>query len=57
MYEVKINGSTYFADVKARVLYTDREKKSGTPFTYLTANELTQLEKAIRFPEVKPEYA
>jgi hypothetical protein len=53
MNEVKVNGFTYYADVRNRILYEDRDKKSGTPFSYLTKNELQQVEKELRFPRSK----
>jgi len=53
MVEVKVNGYTYYADVKNRILYEDKEKTKGTPFNYLTKNELEQVEKELRFPRSK----
>lgn len=53
MNEVKVNGFTYYADVRNRILYEDRDKKSGIPFSYLTKNELEQVEKELRFPRSK----
>jgi len=53
MNEVKVNGFTYYADVHNRILYEDREKTKGTPFSYLTKNELQQVENEIRFPRKK----
>lgn len=53
MVEVKVNGYTYYADIRNRILYEDRDKKKGTPFNYLTKNELEQVEKEIRFPRPK----
>jgi len=55
MIEVKINGFTYYADVNNRILYEDRDKTKGTPFNYLTKNELQQMENEIRFPRKKKE--
>ena len=55
MYEVTINGCTWYADVKNRILYEDREKKSGSPFSFLTKNEMEQLERCLRFPKPKKE--
>jgi len=55
LQEVNVNGFTYFADVNDRILYTDRDKKSGTPFNYLTANEKKQMEDSLRFPRQKKE--
>ena len=53
MVEVMINGFTYYADVRNRILYEDREKTKGTPFNYLTKNELEQVENQLRFPRPK----
>lgn len=50
LQKVHINGFEYFADVNAQILYTDRDKKSGSPFTFLTANEQKQLQNELRFP-------
>lgn len=55
MNEVRINGYTYFADTNSKILYDDRNKKNGTPFSFLTKNELKQLEREIRFPRTKKE--
>lgn len=55
MVEVKVNGYTYYADVRNRILYEDREMTKGTPFSYLTKNELEQVEHEIRFPRKKKE--
>lgn len=53
MVEVMINGFTYYADVRNRILYEDREKTKGTPFNYLTKNEQEQVENQLRFPRPK----
>ena len=53
MVEVSINGYTYFADIRNRIPYEDRERTKGTPFNYLTKNESEQLEKELRFPKTK----
>jgi ClpP class serine protease len=50
LQKVNINGFIYFADVNAQVLYTDRDKKSGTPFTFLTKDESKQVQNELRFP-------
>jgi hypothetical protein len=55
LQEVHINGFKYYADVNNQVLYNDREKKSGTPFNYLTANEKSQMYNELRFPRKKVE--
>lgn len=55
MIEVLVNGFAYYADVRNRILYEDREKTKGTPFNYLTKNELEQVEREIRFPRKKKE--
>ena len=55
MNEVSVNGYTYFVDTKERIMYVDREKTNGTPFNYLTKNELEQVEREIRFPRKKKE--
>ena len=53
MVEVTINGFNYYADINNKILYTDRDKKTGTPFNYLTKNEKEQVENQIRFPKSK----
>jgi hypothetical protein len=50
LQEIHINGFKYYADINARILYTDKEKKNGTPFNYLTTNEQKQLQNELRFP-------
>jgi hypothetical protein len=55
MQEVYVNGSQYFADTQAKILYADRDKKSGTPFSFLTKNEMQQVEHELRFPRKKKE--
>lgn len=53
MVEVLINGFTYYADIYNQILYNDRDKKSGTPFSFLSKNEKEQVENQIRFPKSK----
>jgi hypothetical protein len=53
MYEVNVNGYKWFADTQAKILYEDKEKTKGTPFSFLTKNELEQVEREIRFPRPK----
>ena len=55
LQKIHINGFKYYADVNAQILYTDEEKKSGTPFNYLTANENVQLQNELRFPRKEKE--
>ena len=55
LQKVNINGFEYFVDVNAQIIYTDDEKKSGTPFNYLTANEKTQMQNELRFPRKEAE--
>jgi hypothetical protein len=55
LQKIHINGFKYYADVNARILYTDEEKKNGTPFNYLTADEKTQMENELRFPRKENE--
>lgn len=55
LQKVHVNGFIYFADVNNQVLYTDRDKKSGTPFSFLTANEKSQIETELRFPRKEKE--
>jgi hypothetical protein len=55
LIEVRVNGFTYFADPTRQVLYTDRDRKSGTPFNYLTKEEQRQVDNEIRFPRQKTE--
>lgn len=47
--EVKINGYTYFVDVKNKIVYENREKTNGVPYSFLTKNELEQIERQLRF--------
>lgn len=47
--EVKINGYTYFVDVKNKIVYENREKTNGVPYSFLTKNELEQVERQLRF--------
>lgn len=49
MVKVIVNGIDYFADVYGKILYTDRTKKNGTPFSYLPKEDLEQVIKQIRF--------
>ena len=53
MYEVNVNGFKWFADTQAKILYEDKEKTKGTPFSFLTKNELEQVEREIRSPRPK----
>ncbi len=53
--EVKINGFQFYADINNQILYQDREKKSGTPFSFLSQNEREMVEKELRFPRKKKE--
>jgi len=53
MVEVWVNGYLYYADISNKILYIDREKKNGTPFSFLTKNELEQVEREVRFPRNK----
>jgi hypothetical protein len=53
MYEVNVNGHKWFADTQTKILYEDKEKTKGTPFSFLTKNELEQVEREIRFPRTK----
>jgi hypothetical protein len=55
LQKININGFTYFADINAQILYTDRNKKSGTPFSFLTNNEKSQIENELRFPSKEKE--
>ena len=52
---VNINGFQYFADVNNQILYLDKDKKSGTPFSFLTKNESQQMYNELRFPRKKVE--
>lgn len=56
MREININGFTYYVDSNNRILYNDRDKKSGVPFSFLTKNEREQIESQLRFPQVKAEF-
>ena len=45
----QINGYTYFVDVKNKIVYENREKTNGVPYSFLTKNELEQIERQLRF--------
>jgi hypothetical protein len=49
---VHLNGYIWYADVNCRVLYEDSDKKSGTPFSFLTKDELQQVQNELRFPRL-----
>lgn len=53
MVEVLIKGTMYYVDINNKILYTDRDKKNGTPFNYLTTKERDVVENQIRFPKSK----
>jgi hypothetical protein len=53
LQEVQVNGFTYYADVNNQILYADRDRKSGSPFHFLTKNERQQVENSLRFPKTK----
>lgn len=53
LQQVFINGFEYFADMCNRILYNDREKNSGVPFSYMTENERQQLERSLRIGRPK----
>lgn len=55
LQKVNINGFIYFTDVNNQVLYTDRDKKSGSPFSFLTKDENKQLQNELRFPRKEKE--
>jgi hypothetical protein len=55
LQEVNINGFKYYADINNQVLYEDRDKTKGTPFSFLTMNEKQQVENELRFPRKKKE--
>jgi hypothetical protein len=45
---INLNGNQYFADINNKILYDDSLMKSGKPFSFLTRDELTALEKELR---------
>lgn len=55
MVEVSINGFVWYADSKNQILYENKEKTKGTPFSFLTKNELEQVQRELRFPRKKKE--
>lgn len=55
MVEVLFDGTMYYADIQNKILYTDRDKKNGTPFNYLIKEMQVSLENQIRFPKSKKE--
>lgn len=56
MKEIMLNGFVYYFDPVNRILYNDRDKKSGTPLSFCTKNEREQIETQLRFPRVKQEF-
>jgi len=52
---VHINGFIWYADINSQVLYEDREKTKGSPFSFMTRNEREQMENELRFPRPKVE--
>lgn len=48
LQQVFINGFEFFVDTCNKILYSDREKKSGVPFNYMTKNEREQMERSLR---------
>jgi hypothetical protein len=55
LQEVQLNLFRYYADVNNQILYTDRDKKSGTPFSFLSKSERQIVETQLRFPRVVEE--
>lgn len=55
MVEVSINGLVWYADSKNQILYENKEKTKGTPFSFLTKKELEQVQRELRFPRKKKE--
>ena len=55
LQEIHINGFKYYADVNAQILYIDKERKSGTPFSFLTKDENNQVQNELRFPRKEKE--
>jgi ClpP class serine protease len=55
LQKVHVNGFIYYADVNNQVLYTDRDKKSGSPFSFLSKDENKQLQNELRFPRKETE--
>lgn len=56
MKEVTLNGFNYYVDPVNRILYYDRDKKSGIPLSFCTKNEREQIETQLRFPRVKQKF-
>lgn len=50
--EIWINGFQYYADIQNKILYLDRDKINGTPFSFLTKNEMDQINKELKFPKI-----
>ena len=53
MVEVTINGFTWYADQQNQILYENSGKTKGTPFSFLSSNDLEQVQKELRFPRKK----
>lgn len=53
LQQVFINGFEYFADLCSNILYNDREKNSGVPFSYMSNSEREQLERSLRLGKPK----
>lgn len=56
MEKVMINGFEYFVCSADKMLYLDKDKKSGTPLKFLTPNENKQINDWI-FYGGKPMYS
>jgi hypothetical protein len=52
---VHINGYVWYADCNCQVLYEDRDKTKGTPFSFMTENERKQMYNELRFPRITAE--
>lgn len=53
MVEVTVNGSTWYADQQNQILYENSSKTKGTPFSFLSSNDLEQVQRELRFPRKK----
>ena len=53
LQEVKINGYTWYVDLSKRYIFEDKDCKKGTSFSFLTKDELKQLNDYINYPRNK----
>lgn len=50
MITVTLNGSIWFVDAMAQIIYEGIDKVKGIPFSFLNATDLNVVQRKIRFP-------